>query len=238
MVTRLRLPSPPPDLLHVLDATIASEGPRPSARHGGGPLRGNDDLRTARARRRVDRDHVVGGSRGDACDLAIDDEDQIDRSRGVVDTRIGEGLRHNHTRPVDTEMELCPPTLAVSPVCRGGPRAVAHDRQAGALDDAMDGARGRDATEHHSALLTPPQACGVVRRVHSCAPHGQDRPHEPFVWRTGKPKTSRTINAVSSATAENCYCPPGRPEGDSRHASVASAEGHRVRSPRWTSARS
>ena len=66
MVARLLLPSPPPDLLHPLDGTIASEGSRPSARHGGGPLRGNDDLRTTRARRLVDRDRIVGGIRGDA----------------------------------------------------------------------------------------------------------------------------------------------------------------------------
>ena len=94
--------------------------------------------------------------------------------------RIGEGLRHDHTRLVDTEMELLPPTLAVSPVCRGGPRALAHDRQVGALDDEMDGVRGRDATEHHSELLTPPRACGVVRRVQIGAHQGQDRPHEPL----------------------------------------------------------
>ena len=60
----------------------------------------------------------------------------------------------------------------------------------------------------------------------------------PSVWRKGKPKTSRRINAVSIATSENRFCPPGRPEGDGRHASVAAAESHRVTSPRWTSARS
>ncbi len=60
----------------------------------------------------------------------------------------------------------------------------------------------------------------------------------PAVWRKGKPKTSRRINAVSIATSENRVCPPGRPEGDGRHASVAAAESHRVTSPRWTSARS
>ena len=115
---------------------------------------------------------------------------------------------------------------------------MAHDRQAGAIDDEMDGVRGRDATEHHSELLTPPRECGVVRRVQIGAHQGQDRPHDPSVWRKGKPKTSRRINAVSIATSENRFCPPGRPEGDGRHASVAAAESHRVTSPRWTSARS
>ena len=60
----------------------------------------------------------------------------------------------------------------------------------------------------------------------------------PSVWRKGKPKTSRRTNAVSIATSEHRFCPPGRPEGDGRHASVASAESHRVTSPHWTSARS
>ncbi len=60
----------------------------------------------------------------------------------------------------------------------------------------------------------------------------------PSVWRKGKLKTSRRTNAVSIVTSENRFCPPGRPEGDGRHASVASAESHRVTSPHWTSARS
>ena len=45
----------------------------------------------------------------------------------------------------------------------------------------------------------------------------------PSVWRTGKPKTSRKTNAVSIATSENRFCPPGRPEGDGRHAPGRSA---------------
>ena len=81
---------------------------------------------------------------------------------------------------IDANVELPPATLAAAPVCRDGPRAVAHDRQAGALDDEMDGSRGRDATEHHSKLLTLPRACGVVRRIQIGAHQGQDRPHEPL----------------------------------------------------------
>ena len=75
-------------------------------------------------------------------------------------------------------MELLPSTLAVSPVFRGGPRALAHDRQAGAIDDEMDGSQSRDTTEHHSERLTPPRERGVVRRVQIGAHQGQDRPHE------------------------------------------------------------
>ena len=78
----------------------------------------------------------------------------------------------------------------------------------------------------------------MVRRVQIGAIKARTDRTNPSVWRKGKPKTSRRINAVSIATSENRFCPPGRPEGDGRHASVAAAESHRVTSPRWTSARS
>ena len=49
-------------------------------------------------------------------------------------------------------------------------------------------------------------------------------------------KTRRSVNAVSIAQSENVFGAPGRPDGDGRHASVASAESHSVTSPRWTKA--
>ena len=52
----------------------------------------------------------------------------------------------------------------------------------------------------------------------------------------GNRKTRRSVNAVSIAQSENCFGAPGRPDGDGRHASVASAESHSVTSPRWTKA--
>ena len=61
---------------------------------------------------------------------------------------------------------------------------------------------------------------------------------KPSVWRKGNLKISRSDNAVSIARSENRLCPPGRPDGDGVHASVASAESHSVTSPRSTSARS
>ena len=45
-----------------------------------------------------------------------------------------------------------------------------------------------------------------------------------------------SVNAVSIAQSENGFGAPGRPDGDGRHASVASAERHSVTSPRWTKA--
>ena len=45
----------------------------------------------------------------------------------------------------------------------------------------------------------------------------------PSAWRTGTRKTRRSVNAVSIAQSENVFGAPGRPDGDGRHASVASA---------------
>ena len=59
---------------------------------------------------------------------------------------------------------------------------------------------------------------------------------KPSAWRTGTRKTRRSVNAVSIAQSENVFGAPGRPDGDGRHASVASAESHSVTSPRWTKA--
>ena len=59
---------------------------------------------------------------------------------------------------------------------------------------------------------------------------------KPSAWRTGTRKTRRRVNAVSIAQSENVFGAPGRPDGDGRHASVASAESHSVTSPRWTKA--
>ena len=59
---------------------------------------------------------------------------------------------------------------------------------------------------------------------------------KPSAWRKGSRKTRRSVNAVSIAQSENVFGAPGRPDGDGRHASVASAESHSVTSPRWTKA--
>ena len=59
---------------------------------------------------------------------------------------------------------------------------------------------------------------------------------KPSAWRKGTRKTRRSVNAVSIAQSENVFGAPGRPDGDGRHASGASAESHSVTSPRWTKA--
>ena len=61
-----------------------------------------------------------------------------------------------------------------------------------------------------------------MTEIASCAP----RPPED--------KAERQRRLV--AQSENVFGAPGRPDGDGRHASVASAESHSVTSPRWTKA--
>ena len=127
--------------------------------------------------------------------------------------------------PRATPVALRAPSVPRDAVCRGGPRALAHDRQAGALDDEMDGVRGRDATEHDSELLTPPRACGVVRRVQIGAHQGQDRPHEPVRLefpilslnagrrqRCVPPIVCPTLSRVWKLSCSPCSTWPSRPQ--------------------------
>ena len=59
---------------------------------------------------------------------------------------------------------------------------------------------------------------------------------KPSAWRKGNRKTRRSVRAVSIAQSENFIGAPGRPDGDGRQASAASAESHSVTSPRSTNA--
>ena len=71
-------------------------------------------------------------------------------------------------------MELLPATLAAPAVFGRGPFPFAHDREAGAVDDQIDGALGRDPVELHIEPLTAPRERGVVRSVELGAQQGQD----------------------------------------------------------------
>ena len=82
---------------------------------------------------------------------------------------------------IDANVELPPATLAAAPVCRDGPRALAHDRQAGALDDEMDGVPwpGRDGASQQAADSARERV--VWSGASRSAPiKAQDRPHEPL----------------------------------------------------------
>ena len=102
----------------------------------------------------------------------------------------------------------------------------------------MDGPVGWDAEEPNLQALTPPRERGVVGGFKIDPIKERTDRKKPSAWRKGNRKTSRSVNAVSIARSENRCCPPGRPDRDGRHASLASAESQSVTSPRCTSARS
>ena len=76
--------------------------------------------------------------------------DQADASRRVIDSRLGQRVGHDHTRPVDAEMELLPASLAATAVLRRGPFTFAPNREARAIDDEMNRPLGRDAAHSTS----------------------------------------------------------------------------------------
>ena len=100
----------------------------------------------------------------------------------------------------------------------------------------MDGSSRWDAAEFNRERLTPSGERGVVESFEIDTHQRQDRPQEAFRLAQGNRKTRRSVNAVSIAQSENFFGAPVRPDGDGRHASVASAESHSVTSPHWTKA--
>ena len=117
------------------------------------------------------------------------------------------------------------------------PFAFAHNRQSRAVDDEMDGSSRWDAAEFNRERLTASGERGVVGGCEIDTYQRQDRPQEAFRLAQGQPEDkAERVNAVSIAQSENVFGAPGRPDGDGRHASVASAESHSVTSPRWTKA--
>ena len=114
------------------------------ARHVRRPDRWHHDRRAPRPCGLVDGDCVVGRVRRDTGDLAGDRFDQRHASRRVIDMRVGQNLGHDHTRPVDAQMELLPATPAAGPVFRGRPLAFPNDGQTRAVEDQMDAFAGRD----------------------------------------------------------------------------------------------
>ena len=77
-------------------------------------------------------------------------------------------------------MELLPATLAAPAVFDSSPFPLAHDREAGAVDNQMDGALDWEPLELHIEPLTPPRERGVIRCVEVTVQQGQNRPQEPL----------------------------------------------------------
>ena len=93
--------------------------------------------------------------RGDARHVAFDRRDQINARRRVIDLRLSQDLGDDHTRSVDTDMELLLASRAASAVFRGGPLA-AHHRESRAVDDKVNAFVLSDSTKgEFEGLATP-----------------------------------------------------------------------------------
>ena len=106
MVARVLLPLSPSNLLHLPDRTVARGRSWSPFRHGGRPGRWNDNRRATRTRSLVDATRVVGRVRRKAGDVAVDRVDPIEGRRSVVSVSAGQGVRDDHARSVDAQMEL------------------------------------------------------------------------------------------------------------------------------------
>jgi hypothetical protein len=79
---------------------------------------------------------------------------------------------HDHTRPVNAEMELLPASLAETAVLRRGPFTFASNSEARAIDDEMDPPFRRDTAQLHVKVPTPARKRGVVGRLKIDVHHG------------------------------------------------------------------
>ncbi len=121
-----------------------------------------------------------GGIRRHLSEGAVDRFDQRDASRRVVDARLRQGPGDDHTRSVDTDMQLLPASPPPSSMFRRGPVTRAHDREARAVDNEMQtGTRG-GATQREVELLATPGARGVTGRGQVETQHPDDRRQEAF----------------------------------------------------------
>ena len=148
-------PSAPSERLHVGDRTIARTRARSSSRHLRRPCRRYHHPGVARVRGRIERDRVVGSIPRDAGHGASRRPDQIDAHRRVIDRRLGQRMRDDHTGPVDTQVQLLPASPATYAVFRGGPFAFTDNGQTRAVDDEMQWPGGRDGARRAIQLLTP-----------------------------------------------------------------------------------
>ena len=111
MVPRFLLPLATPDLLYSSDRAIACTGSPRSRRC---LSRWDDDFRIACCSGLVNCDRVVGGVRREARDVLLNLVDEIKSSPRVVGIPVRKNLGDDRARPVYTEMELLPATLAAA----------------------------------------------------------------------------------------------------------------------------
>ena len=163
--------------------------------------------------------------------------DQIDARTRVIHRRLGQRVSDDHARSINSKMPRLPASVAASTVLHRSPFAFAHNRPSRAVDDEMDGSSRWDAAEFNRERLTASGERGVVGGCEIDTHQRQDRPQEAFRLAQGQPEDkAERQRRLDRTVREYVFGAPGRPDGDGRHASVASAESHSVTSPRWTKA--
>ena len=118
---------------------ITSARPRPPSGHPGRLGRRDHDGRAPCTGRIVAATRVVGCVRGDARAGVVDGLDQRDARRRVIDRRVRERVRDDHTGVINTHMECLPPARATASMLRSGPFTRTGNRQASAVDEEMKG---------------------------------------------------------------------------------------------------
>ena len=73
-----------------------------------------------------------------------------------------------------TKMELLPAVSAASPVFRGGPFSLAHNREPRAINDEMDAFVWRNSMKRKVEALAPPGERRVIGRGELEAHHRQE----------------------------------------------------------------
>ncbi len=199
-------------------------GPRAVPRQRRGSRRRHHDPRVSGAGRSIERDGVVRRVGGHARDVSGYGLNETDAGRRVVARRRGERLRHDDPGAVDPEMQLLPAPLAAAAVFRRGPLpppntdspVLSTTRSTGPWVGTRSRTTARGWPRRDSVVwsgASSPVAISVRT----------DRT-KPSVWRSGRRKTSRSVNAVSIAWSENLRGPPGRPDNPGVQAAIASGE--------------
>ena len=135
----LLLPAAPAERPHVRDRAISRARPRPTPRHPRGLGRWTHDRRVTHPRRFVERDRIVGCVSGHPCDRIVDRLNEVAAHGRVIHRRLGQRVRDDHARSINSTLQRLPASVAASTVFHRSPFAFAHKRPSRAVDDEMEG---------------------------------------------------------------------------------------------------
>jgi len=103
--------------------------------------------------------------------------------RRIVNIPAGQGVRHDHRRSVDAQMQPFPPTRPAAPMCHGCPFTFTDNREPGTVDGQMDAGASGDTPQREVEPLRPPRKCCVIGCGEGGAQHPEEGRSQPAVWR-------------------------------------------------------